>query len=181
VWKAIKDLTRFRSTVSQSALEIARKAGWDDSVKEIETRVRTAVSALEESGYLKRGQNMPRVYADSILVKSHMEAIEKIEGSGRFSEKEKIDARRIIQSLISSKYSKRTGGDTGESRIDYLSDILAITKEDVIRAVNLLKEEQILADTKDLKALIKKKNNLNRLKSQLDGFTENRKQAAGVL
>lgn len=170
VWKAIKDLTRFRSTVSQSALEIARKAGWDDSVKEIETRVRTAVSALEESGYLKRGQNMPRVYADSILVKSHMEAIEKIEGSGRFSEKEKIDARRIIQSLISSKYSKRTGGDIGESRIDYLSDILAIAKEDVIRAVNLLKEEQILADTKDLKALIKKKNNLNRLKSQLDGF-----------
>ncbi|HZK54201.1 MAG TPA: RecQ family ATP-dependent DNA helicase, partial [Desulfosporosinus sp.] len=32
VWKAIKDLTRFRSKVSQSALEIARKAGWDDGV-----------------------------------------------------------------------------------------------------------------------------------------------------
>ncbi len=39
VWKAIKEITRFRSTVSNSALEIARKAGWDDNVYEIETRV----------------------------------------------------------------------------------------------------------------------------------------------
>lgn len=38
IWKAIKELARFRSTVSNSALEIARKAGWDDSVPEIETR-----------------------------------------------------------------------------------------------------------------------------------------------
>ncbi len=38
VWKAIKDITRFRSSVSNSALEIARKAGWDDRVSEIETR-----------------------------------------------------------------------------------------------------------------------------------------------
>ncbi|MEI2739215.1 MAG: helicase-related protein [Chitinophagaceae bacterium] len=32
IWKAIKDITRFRSSVSNSALEIARKAGWDDNV-----------------------------------------------------------------------------------------------------------------------------------------------------
>src|SRR5690606_18489094 len=36
VWKAIKDITPFRSTASNSALEIARKAGWDDNVAEIE-------------------------------------------------------------------------------------------------------------------------------------------------
>ena len=59
VWKAIKEITRFRSTVSNSALEIARKAGWDDNVVEIETRVTTAIAALEEAGYLKRGQNVP--------------------------------------------------------------------------------------------------------------------------
>ena len=46
VWKAIKDITRFRSSVSNSALEIARKAGWDDNVVEIETRVTTAIAAL---------------------------------------------------------------------------------------------------------------------------------------
>lgn len=77
VWKAIKELARFRSTVSNSALEIARKAGWDDSVPEIETRVTTAISALEDAGYLKRGQNMPRVFANSIRSKTAQEAIEK--------------------------------------------------------------------------------------------------------
>ena len=69
MWKAIKDITRFRSKVSKSALEIARKAGWDDNIVEIETRVTTAIAALEDAGYLKRGQNMPRVFADSILIK----------------------------------------------------------------------------------------------------------------
>ena len=47
VWKAIKDLTRYRSKVSNSALEIARLAGWDDNVADIETRVRTAIASLE--------------------------------------------------------------------------------------------------------------------------------------
>ena len=46
VWKAVKDLTRQRMKVSCSALEIARQAGWDDSVSDIETRVRTALATL---------------------------------------------------------------------------------------------------------------------------------------
>jgi len=57
VWKAIKGITRLRAKVSNSALEIARKAGWDDGIKDIETRVTTAIAALEDAGYLKRGQN----------------------------------------------------------------------------------------------------------------------------
>ena len=63
---------------SNSALEIARKAGWDDNVEEIETRVTTAIAALEEAGYVKRGQNMPRIFANSILSKNAQEAIDKI-------------------------------------------------------------------------------------------------------
>src|SRR6185312_2653611 len=85
VWKAIKDITKFRSKVSNSALEIARKAGWDDSVAEIETRVTTAIAALEDTGYLKRGQNSPRIFANSILSKSAQEAIDKINASERFT------------------------------------------------------------------------------------------------
>lgn len=61
IWKAIKNLTGFRSKISNSAIEIARKAGWDDNLNEIETRVKSAIAALEEAGYLKRGQNTPRV------------------------------------------------------------------------------------------------------------------------
>nr|WP_306305497.1 RecQ family ATP-dependent DNA helicase [Porphyromonas macacae] len=100
IWKAIKELTRFRSKVSDSALEIARKAGWDDNVAEIEVRVITAIAALEEARYLKRGQNMPRIYANSILSKNAQEAIDKINASERFEEKQKEKGIRIIKKLF---------------------------------------------------------------------------------
>ena len=92
VWKAIKDLTKARSTICRSPLEIARQAGWDESVREIETRVKTAVSALETAGYIKRGMNVPRVFATSILVKTMDEASAIINSSHRFDEKQKQNA-----------------------------------------------------------------------------------------
>lgn len=162
IWKAIKDITRFRSTVSNSALEIARKAGWDDNVMEIETRVTTAIAALEDAGYLKRGQNMPRVFANSILSKNAQEAIDKINVSTRFSENQKEHAIRIIKKLFSSKSRKQSPEDPAESRIDYISDHLGIVKSDVINIVNLLREEKILADGKDLNAFIRKSEHKNR-------------------
>lgn len=156
VWKAVKEITRFRSSVSNSALEIARKAGWDDSVAEIETRVKTAISALEEAGYLKRGHNMPRIYANSILVKTAQEAIDKIHASEIFSEDQRIKAIRIIKKLFSSKSKRHSSEEVAESRIDYISDHLGIVKEEVIAIVNILRELRILADTKDLTAFIRK-------------------------
>jgi ATP-dependent DNA helicase RecQ len=162
IWKAIKEITRFRSTVSNSALEIARKAGWDENVMEIETRVTTAIAALEDAGYLKRGQNMPRIFANSILSKNAQEAIEKINASERFAEKQKENGIRIIKKLFSSRNRKRSTDESGESRIDYISDHLGIVKEDVIGIVNLLREENILADTMDLTAFIRKSENRNR-------------------
>ena len=162
VWKAIKEITKFRSTVSNSALEIARKAGWDDSVAEIETRVTTAIAALEDAGYLKRGQNMPRIFANSILSKNAQEAIDIINASERFQEKQKEKAIRIIKKLFSSKNRKQSSNEVPESRIDYISDHLGIVKNEVVNIVNLLREEKILADTKDLTAFIKKGENKNR-------------------
>ncbi|MBC6410808.1 MAG: RecQ family ATP-dependent DNA helicase [Ekhidna sp.] len=161
VWKAIKDITKFRSTVSNSALEIARKAGWDDNIAEIETRVTTAIAALEDAGYLKRGQNMPRVFANSILSKNAQEAIDKINASERFEEKQKEEGIQIIKKLFSSKSRKQSDEEAAESRIDYISDHLGIVKEEVINIVNLLREEKILADAKDLTAFIKKGENKN--------------------
>ncbi len=162
IWKAIKDITYLRSTVSNSALEIARKAGWDDNVFDIETRVKTAISALEEAGYLKRGQNMPRIYANSILCKNAQEAVNKINSSGEFNEKQRQNAIRIIKKLFSSKSRKKAADEEAEARIDYISDHLGIVKEEVIEAINLLREERILADTKDLTAFIKRGENKNR-------------------
>lgn len=162
IWKAIKDITRFRSKVSNSALEIARKAGWDDDIAEIETRVKTAIAALEDAGYLKRGQNMPKIYANSILTKNAQDAIDKIQSSNRFSQRQRQQAVRIIKKLFSSKTGGRAADDTPESRIDYISDHLGIVKEEVINAITLMREEKILADAKDLTAFIKKEENKNR-------------------
>lgn len=172
IWKAIKEITRFRSTVSNSALEIARKAGWDDNVVEIETRVTTAIAALEDAGYLKRGQNMPRVFANSILSKNAQEAIDKINMSERFEERQKEKGIRIIKKLFSSKSRKQSNDEAAESRIDYISDHLGIVKEEVINIVNLLREEKILADAKDLTAFIKKGENKNRSLNIVEAFSK---------
>ena len=170
VWKAIKEITRLRSKVSQSALEIARKAGWDENIMEMETRVKTAISALEEAGYLKRGQNMPRLYASSIRARNAEEAISKINNSTRFDVSQKQKAIRIIKKLIASRSRKHPGREGAESRIDYISDHLGIVKEEVIRIINLLREEGILADTKDLTAYIKKRERVNRSLAILQAF-----------
>ena len=162
IWKAIKDITRFRKTVSQSALEIARKAGWDESVLEIETRVRTAVAALEESGYIRRGQNMPRVFADSIQCRNAQEAIEWIESSSLFNEREEEDAVRIIKKLISSRSHSLDPDGEAESRVDYIADQLGMERDRVIRAVNLMREIGILADAKDLSAYMGKSDKIEK-------------------
>lgn len=154
IWKAIKDLTRQRMKVSCSALEIARQAGWDDSVSDIETRVRTALAALEQSGYLVRGSNMPHVYATGITVRNMDEARKRISASLLFGSDEIEKAVRIIKSLISQKYIAKAQDSEAESRIDYLADILGISKREVISVVERMRQEGILADSKDISAYL---------------------------
>ena len=161
VWKAIKDITKYRMSVSNSALEIARIAGWDDNVVEIETRVITAIAALEQAGYLKRGQNMPRIFANSILSKNAQQAIETINKSSLFNKNQKVSAIRIIKKLFSSKSRKHSNEEVAETRVDYISDHLGIVKEQVIKIITLLREENILADTKDLTAFIQQRQRRN--------------------
>ena len=154
IWKAVKEMTKQRKRVSCSALEIARKAGWDDSVTDIETRVRTALAALEQAGYLERGNNVPHVYATGITVKNVDEARKRITESLLFEKEEIEKAVRIIKSLISQKYIANALDDVAESRVDYLADILGINKYEVISAVERMRQEGILADTKDISAYL---------------------------
>ena len=170
VWKAIKDATRQRAKVSGSALELARAAGWDDSVRDIETRVTTAISALENAGYIKRGQNMPRVYADSILAKNVAEAAERIRNCHLFHGKEEENAVRIITKLISSRSRKADPEDVAESRVDYISDDLGIDKKQVLQIIQKLREIGVLADARDLTAYVEAGNSLNRQLGILHGF-----------
>lgn len=154
VWKAVKELTRYRPRTACSALEIARHAGWDDSVSDIELRVKTALSALEQGGYIERGNNIPHVYATGITVANMDEARSKIESSVLFDKKEVEKAVRIIKSLISQKYITRTQDAEAESRVDYLADILGLTKSEVVSAVERMRQAGILADSKDISAYL---------------------------
>lgn len=167
VWRAVKGLTKQRKRVCCSALEIARQAGWDDSVSDIETRVRTALSALEQGGYLERGNNVPHVYATGITVKNMDEARRRISDSALFSNDEIEKAVRIIKSLISQKYIAKAQDAEAESRIDYLADILALSKAEVVSAVERMRQEGILADSKDISAYLRDAGDSERKSRQL--------------
>jgi ATP-dependent DNA helicase RecQ len=166
VWKAVKDLTRQRMRVNCSALEIARQAGWDDSVSDIETRVRTALAALEQGGYLVRGNNVPHVYATGITVKNMDEARTRISASLLFDSDDIEKAVRVIKSLISQKHIAKAQNSDAESRIDYLADILGLSKREVISVVERMRQEGILADSKDISAYLLDAGNSER-KSQM--------------
>lgn len=155
VWKAVKNLTKQRMTVNCSALEIARQAGWDDSITDVETRVRTALATLEQGGYLVRGNNVPHVFATGITVKNVDEARERITTSPLFDHEETEKAVRIIKSLISQKYITKAQDSEAESRVDYLADILGLTKKEVISVVERMRQDGILADSKDISAFLR--------------------------
>ena len=171
VWRAIKDMTRYRNTLRRSPLEIARQAGWDEGVLDVETRVKTAVAALETAGYIKRGMNMPQIYATSISVKTMIEASSAIQASTKLNDTQKQAAARIISLLISSRSRAKAGQDDAESRVDYIADLLGLSMEQVIEAVGLMREEGILADSTDMSAIIQGDKEQNKSLTALRGFT----------
>ena len=163
VWKAIKDLTGKREQVSCSPLDIARKAGWGDDVEDIETRVKAAIAALEDAGFIQRGSNSPHVFATGISVKNMDEARRKLTLSPLFDEQSREEAARIIKSLISARATVEGRGAEAESRVDYLADILGMNKATVIRNVNLMRQDGLLADSRDMQAWISKSTSVRNL------------------
>lgn len=173
VWQAVKEMTRQRMRVYCSALEIARTAGWDDSVSDIETRVRTALAALEQAGYLERGNNVPHVYATGITVKNMDEARKRITESLLFDKKEVEKAVRIIKSLITQKNIAKAQDAEAESRVDYLADILGLNKWEVVSVVERMRQDGILADSKDISAYLKDSGESeNKSKKLLERFSK---------
>lgn len=163
VWKAIKDLTTKRDNVSCSPLDIARQAGWGEEVDDIETRVKAAIAALEDAGFIHRGSNSPHVFATGIAVKNMDEARRKLTVSPLFDKQSREEAARIIKSLISARATAEGRGAEAESRVDYLADILGMSKATVIRNINLMRQDGILADTRDMQAWITKKTSLRNI------------------
>ena len=156
VWKAIKDLTSKRDKVSCSPLDIARQAGWGDEMDDIETRMKAAIAALEDAGFIQRGSNSPHIFATGISVKTMDEARRKLTVSPLFDEQSREEAARIIKSLISARATAEGRGAEAESRVDYLADILGMSKATVIRNINLMRQEGLLADSRDMQAWVSK-------------------------
>ena len=79
---------------------------------------------------------------------------QRISASLLFGSDEIEKAVRIIKSLISQKYIAKAQDAEAESRIDYLADILGLSKREVISVVERMRQEGILADSKDISAYL---------------------------
>ena len=156
IWRAIKALTKNRKTIYISPLEVARKAGWEEMM-DIETKVKSAINALETAGYVRRGMNSPRIFATSIIPRCFEDAAQRIDTYGEMTEEERVHCRRIIKSLISQKSRASAGTNEAESRVDYLSDMLGIETSKVIQAIESMRNAGILTQDNDMTAYLRKK------------------------
>jgi len=146
IWQGIK---RFRKkTFTKSALEIAKAAGWDSELYQIETRVKTAISALEESGYLRGEENAPRIFASSIVVKNVEQANQRMDARADLFEGEEdvVTAKRVFSSLISRARAEE------DTRIDYMAEALGMGRNKISRYLTLFKQLGVLSLDKDLTA-----------------------------
>ena len=115
---------------------------------QLETRVKTAIAALEDTGYVKREENAPRIFAQSILAK-------KVEDANRLmnrnihqfkSEQELETAKRIFSSLISRANTEE------DTRVDIMAEALGLKQNTVTNILNIFKQIGILSNDKDLTA-----------------------------
>ncbi|MBC8753909.1 RecQ family ATP-dependent DNA helicase [Kordia sp. YSTF-M3] len=146
VWQALKYLSKYRISkkISNSALEIAQKAGWDTEIKDLETKVKTSIAALEDRGFLKRKQNSSRVFANSLLVPNLKKALNKLHENTTVTETQIDQCSRVLQRIIKDD----------ECRVDYLSDRTGLTLKEIRNVIDILRELQILGDARDLTAFI---------------------------
>ena len=172
IWKAVKELSGKRNGFKRSALEIARQAGWPETPdpSETETRVKVALAALENAGYIRRGRNVPRVFADGILARNMEEAAKKIDQSGIFEEKEKILAKEIIRRLIARKHKNKNpeASDESDNRVDVIADSLGIQYFQISKILDKLRSLKVLADSQDMSAFIDQSDTKNRSQNVLN-------------
>ena len=168
IWRAAKQLSGKRNKFTKTPLEIARKAGWDDSSPLVETKVKSAISALEQAGYLKRGKNVPHIYANGLAVHNLQEAADEIRGLDAFSDNDKQLAIEIMNFLVSRRSHSRAGTDDDETRIDYIADRLGRRTSEIMYMVIRLREKGILDDSMDMSTYIDKTSKVNSALNKLN-------------
>jgi ATP-dependent DNA helicase RecQ len=144
VWRAVKNMTKVRSKIHRSALEIAKEAGWDVEMKDLETKLKAALASLEDSGYLERRLNYTAVKATSLQLPNLGKATERLNTSVQLTEAQRNDCIAMLKLIAAEK----------ECRIDYLADALEMNVKKAQDTVDLLRSVGILADGKDLTAFV---------------------------
>tara|TARA_R110002050_G_scaffold204522_4_gene340200 strand:- start:131310 stop:136133 length:4824 start_codon:yes stop_codon:yes gene_type:complete len=164
IWQSLKFLSKFRKNkkISNSALEIAQKAGWDTEIHELETRVKTSIAALEDQGFLKRTQNASSIFATSLMVPNFDEAVKIINNNPKLSESQVNNCSRVLKIIVSDN----------ESRIDYLADRTALKINEIREIIDLLRALKILGDAKDLTAFINLSQSKNSSKNTLTRYQQ---------
>lgn len=146
IWQSLKFLSKYRKNkkISNSALEIAQKAGWDTEMHDLETKVKTSIAALEDQGFLKRKQNSPSVFADSLMVPKIENALKIIHQQKTLSVIQIQNCSRVLQRIVKDD----------ECRIDYLADRTGLKLNEIRDIIDILRDLKILGDAKDLTAFI---------------------------
>jgi ATP-dependent DNA helicase RecQ len=144
IWRSLKKYSQNSARIHKSALEIAKVAGWDVEMRDLETKVKSAILILENNQFVKRSTDSPRVFADSFLIRDIDKVNQLIDNSDDLEPDEKIHAKRIFQRLIKDD----------ETRTDYLSDLLGIELKKTNKIIRLFRDKKILGDAKDLSAKI---------------------------
>ena len=162
IWMAVKRMTKFRDKVSQSALQIAKQAGWDTEMRDLGTKVKTSLAALEDKEFVVRTQNSPIVFANSLMVRKIDKAIEILNTAKSLSERQKQNCTRILQRLVKED----------ECRVDYLADTLDLKMGEVQESINNLRELELLGDKKDLTAFINMKKSTNGSRKIIERITK---------
>ncbi|MBU3012262.1 RecQ family ATP-dependent DNA helicase [Polaribacter vadi] len=164
IWQGLKFLSKNRKNnkISNSALEIAQKAGWDTEIHELETKVKTSIAALEDQGFLKRKQNSSSVFADSLMVPNLNKALQKIHKQTSLTEEQVLNCSRVLQRIVKDK----------ECRIDYLADTTGLTLYIIRDVIDILRDLKILGDSKDLTAFINVTQSANSSKNVMARYSK---------
>lgn len=162
LWIGIKNFRK--KEFKKSALEIARKAGWDTEMRDLETRVKTALVALEECKFILREENHARVFAQSLVEKS-------VEAGNPILKKQYQDsqalkkAKAVFKALVSGAHRQE------ELRIDAIADRLGISRQEVSELIENFRKIGLLSqEDQDLSCYFfsgsGKKNSLNQFKEK---------------
>lgn len=136
--------------VTMTTREIAKAANWDieDSNQAYDLKIKTALLELEREGYIERGRNQVRFYADAVAQGS-FDMLREACTVQNLSEEETSRLMLVLSSILGRGKPKAV-------QIDEISQTLGFEKEVIATSILKLKEMEIVSDSKDLSLYITK-------------------------